>query len=203
MNSPCTLRRRNTVLRHFIALATASLMLSSACFPKMKIATREEPVFRAPFELKLHIDNERYYEQTFDRVPYVADNDVYIFAGEAFGVDVTITDGEISRLAYQRDPAKGDVELRFTQQKSPNGWMMMLVIRSKLKRRLYLDALMTIPGKEEIFNTNIIPVEPNLSDFELWPHPIVQLVLQNLRFSEEKGARNPPADDMPKEHTRD
>jgi hypothetical protein len=62
--------------------------------------------------------------------------------------------------------------------------MMMLVIRNKLKRRLYLDALMTLPGKEEILKTNIVPVEPNLSDFESWPHPIVQLVLRNFRFSE-------------------
>jgi hypothetical protein len=90
----------------------------------------------------------------------------------------------VSQIAYQRDPAKADVELKFTQEKSPNGWMMMLVIRNKLKRKLYLDALMTVPGKEEIFKTNVLPVESNLSDFESWPHPIVQLVLRNFRFSE-------------------
>lgn len=171
-------------VRSFFALVVAALVLSSACFPQAKSATQEEPVFRAPFKLKIHVDDERYYEQSFVRIPYVADNDAYLFTGEAFGVNVTVTESEISRIAYERNPAKADVELRFTQEKSQNGWMMMLVIRNKLKRRLYLDAVMTLPGKDELFTTNVLPVEPNLSDFESWPHPIVQLVLRDFRFSE-------------------
>jgi hypothetical protein len=70
---------------------------------------------------------------------------------------VTVTENEVSHIAYERSPAKADVELRFTQEKSQNGWMMMLVIRNKLKHRLYLDALMTIPGKEEILKTQRSP----------------------------------------------
>lgn len=172
------------IVRSIIAFAISTTLLLSACFSQTKSATQDEPVFRAPVKLKLHLDNDRFYEGTFDHVPYVADNDVYLFAGEAFGVNVTITEGEISRIAYERNPAKADVELRFTQEKSQNGWMMMLVIRNKLKRRLYLDAVMTLPWKDDLFTTNVLPVEPNLSDFESWPHPIVQLVLRDFRFSE-------------------
>lgn len=172
-------------VRNAVALVVAALALSSACFPQAKSTTQEEPVFRAPFKLKIHVDDERYYEQSFDRIPYVSGNDVYLFSGESFGINVTATENEISRIAYERNPAKAGVELRFTQEKSKNGWMMMLVIRNKLKHRLYLDALMTVPGKEEILKTNVLPVEPNLSDFESWPHPIVQLVLRDFRFSEE------------------
>jgi hypothetical protein len=194
MNS--TLRRRKTAQRNFVALVTATLVLLSACFSQTKSATEDERVFRAPFKLKLHVDDERYYEQSFDRIPYVSGNDVYVFVGEAFGINVTATENEISHIAYERNPAKADVELRFTQEKSQNGWMMMLVIRNKLKRRLYLDALMTVPGKEEILKTNVLPVEPNLSDFESWPHPIVQLVLRDFRFSEKS-----KQSDAPKEQT--
>lgn len=171
-------------MRNIIAIIVSTLVLSAACFPQAKSAAEEERVFRAPFKLKIHVDDERYYEQSFDRIPYVADNDVYLFSGEAFGVNVTVTENEISHIAYERDFAKADVELRFTQEKSKNGWMMMLVLRNKLKRTLYLDALMTRPGSDEILTTNVLPVEPNLSDFESWPHPIVQLVLRNFRFSE-------------------
>lgn len=123
-------------------------------------------------------------KQKFDRIPYVVRNDVYLFVGDAFGLNVTVTEDERSHIAYVRSPAKADVELRFTQEKSQNRWMMMLVIRNKLKRRLNLDALMTVPGKEQIFMTNVLPIEPNLSSFESWHHPIVQLVLRNFRFSE-------------------
>jgi len=193
----CTLRRRT--LRSFVALVTAALALSSFCFPQEKTATQDGPVFRAPFKLKLRVDDEHYYEQSFDRIPYVANNDVYLFVGESFGINATVTENEVSHIAYERDPAKADVELRFTQEKSTNGWMMMLVIRNKLKRRLYLDALMTIPGKEEILRTNVLPVEPNLSDFESWPHPIVQLVLRDFRFSEKP--KQSDAQEKPKEQT--
>jgi hypothetical protein len=172
------------IVRGIITFAISTTLLLSACFPQTKSATEEEPVFRAPFKLKLHVDDEHFYEQGFDRIPYVADKDVYLFAGEAFGLDVTITENEVSHIVYERNPAKADVELRFTQEKSQDGWIMMLVIRNKLKRRLYLDGLMTRPGSDEIFTTNVLPVEPNLSDFESWPHPIVQLVLRNFRFSE-------------------
>jgi len=171
-------------VKKIVALIVATLVLSSVCSRQAKSATQEEQVFRAPVKLRLHVDNDRFYEETFDHVPYVADNDVYLFAGEAFGIDVTVTEGEISHIAYERDWAKADVELRFTQEKSKNGWMMMLVIRNKMKRRLYLDAVMTLPGKDGLFTTNVLPIEPNLSDFEEWPHPIVQLVLRNFRFSE-------------------
>jgi len=69
--------------------------------------------------------------------------------------------------------------------------MMMLVIRNNLKRRLYLDALMTVPDKKGIYKTRLLPVEAGLSNFESWPHPIVQLVVRNLRLSEKPPANQP------------
>lgn len=144
----------------------------------------QELVFRSPFALKLHVDNEHYYEEKFDRVPYVADGDVYLFAGEAFGVNVAVTGDRLFRITYQPDPAKADVEFKFTQEKSADGFMMLLVTRNKLKKKLFFDAMMTVPGKTEIYKTNVLPVDPDLSNFESWPHPIVQVVLRNFRFSE-------------------
>lgn len=171
-------------VRNIAALIVVILVLSSACFPQPKSAAQEEPVFRAPFTLKLRVDKEHYYEETFDRVPYVAENEVYLFAGETFGINVTITENQLSGITYQRDPAKADVEFKFTLEKSASGPMMMLVTRNRLKRRLFFDALMTIPEKKKIYKTSVLPVEPSLSNFESWPHPIVQLVLRNFRFSE-------------------
>ena len=60
--------------------------------------------------------------------------------------------------------------------------MTMLVIRNRLAKRLYVDALMTMPEKSGIVKTSIMPIEPGLSSYESWPHPIIQLVLRNLRF---------------------
>lgn len=145
----------------------------------------DEVIFRAPFTLKLHIDKENYYEESYSKIPYVHNGDIYLFAGESFGVDADIKDNKIVSLKYQGDPQKSDMALRFTQEINEDGSQMMILrIESRLKQKLYLDAKMTIPGKKGIYKTNILPVDPGLSNYESWPHPIAQLVLTNLRFNE-------------------
>jgi len=144
-----------------------------------------KPVFRAPFDLKLAVDKVHYYQQHFDKIPYVIENDVYLFAGESFGINVTVVDNQIVGVTYQPDSAKSDVWFTFSQEFDDHApEMMMLTTRNGLKRRLLFDALMTVPGKEGIFRTNILPIDPGLSSYESWPHPIVQLVLRNFRFVE-------------------
>lgn len=192
MNSISTLCRRSVAQMNFVALVIIALAQSSVCLPQAKGTTPAEPVFRSPFALKLHIDNDHYYEQGFDQIPYVVDNEVYLFAGEGFGINVTVTGERLIGITYQPDVAKADVEFKFAQEKSLDGFMMLLVTRNKLKRKLFFDALMTVPGKPEIYKTSVLPVESNLSNFESWPHPIVQLVLNNFRFSEGGAVANRP-----------
>jgi len=141
-------------------------------------------VFRDPFVLKLRVDNQHYYEQHIDKVPYVSGDDVYLFAGDSFGINVTIHDNMIMGIVYQSDPDKADVAFSFMQEQSSGGPMMILVTRNRLEHKLHCDALMTVPDKEGIFDTNILPVGPGLSSYETWPHPIVQLVLRNFRFAQ-------------------
>jgi hypothetical protein len=170
-------------VRAIIALVMCALSLSVS-YPQSKSAIQENPVFRPPFVLKLRIDKEHSYEETFNKVPYVAGNVIYLFGGENFGINVTIIDNQISRVAYQKDIAKADIEFKFTQEKSPEGFIMLLVTRNKLRRKVFFDALITLPSDKNIYNTTVLPVEPSLSSFESWPHPVVQLVLRNLRFSD-------------------
>lgn len=104
-------------LKNVATLVAAALALSAACDAQTKSTNEANLVFRAPFVLKLRIDGERYYEQKFGTVPYVADNNVYLFAGDQFGINATIVNDKISRISYQPDLAKADVDLSFTQQR--------------------------------------------------------------------------------------
>jgi len=151
--------------------------------------SQDSRVFRDPFTLRIRVDKEHYYEEHYDkRIPYVSDNDVYLFSGENFGVDLVAGSGGAVEVTYQPDIKKADVWFSFVQPKEL-GAGMMLTIQNKLKQRLQVDALMTIPGKQEIFKTSIVPIEAGLSDFESWPHPIVQLVLKNFRLSESQAGK--------------
>lgn len=143
-------------------------------------------VFREPFTLKLHVDAERFYEEKIKKIPYVHKGDVYLFSGEAFGVILKIEEGKVVRVTYEKDVKKADISFRFSQNidKKSKEVMMMLVIKNHTKRRYYFDGLMTMPGKKGVYKTSIIPLEPELSNYESWPHPIVQLVLRSIRLSE-------------------
>ena len=146
----------------------------------------EETVFRKPFTLKLHVDKENYYEEKFDKMPFVHKNDVYLFKGDEFGVVLDIRDKSIREIKYQPDLEKADLTFKFTQNVETNGTaMMVLVIRNKTKEKLELSALMTVPEKEGIYKTTILPIQSGLTNYESWPHPIVQLVLRNIRIAKE------------------
>jgi|SRR5712672_1996864 len=140
------------------------------------------PALRAPFTLKIQTDHGVYTEE-LGKIPYVAENEVYLFSGDAFGINLTLVGGKISQVTYQPDLTKADVTFTFAQQKR----MMMLTIKNNVKRRLLLDASMTVPEKKEIFKTSIVPIEAGLSSYEVWPHAIVRLVLRGFRFSASPG----------------
>jgi hypothetical protein len=142
-----------------------------------------DDVFREPFALKLHIDKEHFYEEKFSKIPFVHDGDVYLFKGDEFGLTLDIQDNTIRAIKYQADVKKADVTLQFGQEVQPDGTAMMLLhIHNNTKQPLDVDALMTIPNKKGIAKTSILTVQPGLSGFESWPHPIVQLVLRNIRI---------------------
>jgi hypothetical protein len=151
-----------------------------------------DPVFREPFTLKLHVDKEHYYEERFEkRIPFVVDNDIYLFSGEKFGINLTVADDQVVGVSYQPNIEKADVYFTFSQEVEKNGnAMMMLIIQNKTKQTLRMDALMTVPNKQGIYKTSIVPIQGGLSDFESWPHPIVQLVLRNVRFDATQPRKN-------------
>ncbi|MEP6669879.1 MAG: hypothetical protein ABJF10_12045 [Chthoniobacter sp.] len=142
----------------------------------------DETIFHEPFTLKLHVDKEHFYEERFGRIPFVHNGDVYLFKGDEFGLALEIQDNSIRTIQYQPDVKKADVTLKFTQELQPDGTAMMLLhIHNNTQQTLNVDALMTVPDRKGIAKTSILPIGPGLSGFESWPHPIVQLVLRNIR----------------------
>jgi hypothetical protein len=45
---------------------------------------------------------------------------------------------------------------------------------------------MVVPDNESPLKTSIVPVPAGLRSYERWPHPILQLMLSNVRVVEEK-----------------
>lgn len=145
--------------------------------------SQDSRVYREPFTLRVRLDKTHNYEERFDKLPYVSDNEIYLFSGEKFGVNLVQRDGETVEVTYQPELKKADVVLHFEQPKGL-GVGMMLTIQNKTKRKLQTDALIKVPDREGIFKTSTLSVEAGLSNFESWPHPIIQLVLRNFRLTD-------------------
>jgi hypothetical protein len=165
-------------------------------------AAGEAQVFRDAFTLKLRLNSNDNYQKQFDKVPYVDGGDVYLFVGEKFGVNVTVSGDEITGLTYVPNWDQADVGFEFSEPvvkggKTP-GATMTLIIHNKLKRQLFIDALMTLPQKDGINNTDIAPIRAGMGDFDMWQQPIVQLVLRNFRFAQQPSGPNERRTDPPR-----
>ena len=144
----------------------------------------DEITFREPFTLKLHVDKENFYEQKIGKIPFVANGDVYLFKGDEFGLTLDIQENKIRAVRYQPDLKKADVTLKFSQEVMRDGnGMMLLRIQNGTKVTLNVDAIMTVPGHKGAAKTSILPIEPGIAGNESWPHPILQLVLRNIRIA--------------------
>jgi len=125
------------------------------------------------------------YTESLGKIPYVFKDEVYLFKGDEFGVNLTFRGVQEAEVAYQKDPAKADLVFHFTQEvKEGEKPMMLLKITNQCKNPVFMEALMTVPGEKDIYDTTILPIDPGMSSYESWTHPIVQLVLRNFRARE-------------------
>ncbi|MCL2466434.1 MAG: hypothetical protein FWF02_07460 [Micrococcales bacterium] len=136
--------------------------------------------FREPFSLKLHVDRETSYEETFEKIPYVQDGAVFLFKDDEFGINIELSDGAVVSVAYA--PVLADLTFRFSQRISRRGGpAMVLEMENHTDETILMDAMMTVPGDDEILRAIIFPVSPGIDSQESWNHPIVQLVLYRFR----------------------
>ena len=149
------------------------------------VSKPKQATMRQPFTLRLKIDKQNYSDIHYDRQPYVRENEVYLFSGDKFGVNLVVKESGAVEVHYQPDVTKADVVFGFEQPKElQDGLGMALTIDNKMKRTVSMEGLMSVPGKKDVFKTSILPVKAGKSGLESWPHPISQLVLGNLKLVE-------------------
>jgi len=144
----------------------------------------KQAAMREPFTLHLKVDKDHFSDIHYDKQPYVSENEVYLFPGDKFGVNLIVRNDRVAEVRYQPDKTKADVWFGFEQPKElQNGLGMALTIDNKTTHSVSMEGLMSIPSKKDVFKTSILPVKPGKSGLESWPHPISQLVLGNLQLT--------------------
>ena len=169
---------------HLIAIPMVLGIAITSLSGQTTTSKANRPESREPFTLHLKVDKDHFSDIHYDKQPYVSENEVYLFPGDKFGVNLIVRNDRVAEVRYQPDKTKADVWFGFEQPKElQNGLSMALTIDNKMKRSVGMEALMSVPGKKDVFKTSILPVKPGKSGLESWPHPISQLVLGNLQFT--------------------
>lgn len=181
---------RNAIL---LLISMALCISGSTSAGAQKAASKAKNAdVRDAFTLHLKIDKEHYEDFHYEKQPYVSENEVYLFPGDKFGVNLLVKGGRVVEVRYQPVKTKADVWFGFEQPKElQNGTVMALTIDNKMKRGVSMEGLGSVPGQKNPIKTSIRSVEAGKGGLELWPHPMTQLVLGNLQLT-------PEGEDQPK-----
>jgi hypothetical protein len=159
---------------------------STTAKPRPSTAAGKGPLMREPFTVHLKVDKDHYGDFPFDKQPYVSENEVYLFSGDKFGVNLIMKGDRVVEVRYQPDVSKADLVFGFEQPKElQNGLAMALTIDNKIKHDVSMEAMGSVPGKKDTFKDKITPVKAGKSSTEFWPNPIAQLVLGDFRLTAE------------------
>jgi hypothetical protein len=153
---------------------------ASFCYSQNEIKERE------PFVLKLAVDSEQFYQMDVPKSKYfVKENIIQIYPTEKLNIEVEIKNDTIfaMKVVEKIMEPKRTIQIEFFQnvkEKKPEG--MMLKVTNPFDKKLNYNSMMYIVGNNKWISTSIIPIQPNLMNFEMWNDVIITLLLEKWRF---------------------
>tara|TARA_R110002049_G_scaffold151137_1_gene314642 strand:+ start:1877 stop:2380 length:504 start_codon:yes stop_codon:yes gene_type:complete len=143
-------------------------------------AQNEKPI-RDNFELSIAVDSLTFYQQDVSKSPYfVKDKVLQIYPSENLFIETEIKGDSIHSMKVVKENLFPDktIIVKFTQKvENRNHDGMMLSMKNPFDKTLTYEALMYINGGTKWISTSIIPIMPNLVNYELWSDVILSLVL--------------------------
>ena len=134
--------------------------------------------------VRLRLNNKEYFEMEFPKSPYVADGFVNILAGEELNVEFDESDGRLSNPHYVKAPTKPERTISFRLEQTDEGTVFR--VKNPFAKGIAYDCLIQHYNEQRFRKTSIIPVGAGLMSFEMWPYPVAQVVISNVRYSSQK-----------------
>lgn len=154
----------------------------SFCYSQNDVAERE------PFTLKLAVNDNQFYEMPIKKSNYfVKENVIQIYPSEKINVEVELKADTIYSMKVVKKilNPKRTIQIEFNQNLKDNkSEGMMLTVKNPFDKKLNYNAFMFIVGHDKWIQTSIIPILPNLVNYETWSDVIITLVLEKWRFED-------------------
>lgn len=139
--------------------------------------------------MRLHQEDGSSFEQAVPRLPIVLPNGwITVFAGEEVHVELTVDKGNLAVRAVPKVVRpKSTLTFKLMQTE---GTAMRLAVSHNLPQNLKYSLGMMLPAGGGLQATPSCAVAPGAVTYETWPHPVFQLVINNLRFVPEGASLN-------------
>jgi len=134
--------------------------------------------------IKLKISKTEIAEFDFPKGPYVKDGYINILAGEEFNVEFDASETKLSNARYVDKISVPEKTVTFKLDQTAEG--TVLSVKNPFGQNIEYDCLIQHYQAETLKQTNVLPVRNGLLGLELWPYPITQAVIHNVRFAVSK-----------------
>jgi hypothetical protein len=115
---------------------------------------------------------------------------VRILAGEQLAITGGVQGDALVNLRVVDSPGDRDVILlKFEQSQLKAGPAMTLKVENHFARTLKYRASMEVPERKGFGKTSSCPVVGGRASYEMWPHPIISLLLKELHFIDAGGGK--------------
>jgi hypothetical protein len=135
---------------------------------------------REPTTVKLKLNDKEYAQFDFPKSPFVAEGFINVLSGEKFGVELEENEGNLERPRFVKDISHPERTISVAFSQSEDG--MVLTIQNPFPKPIVYDCMIQHYKREGLSRTSVVPVRAKLISFELWPYPIAQVVISNVRY---------------------
>lgn len=133
--------------------------------------------------VRLKLNDKEYFEMEFPKGPYVAEGFVNVLSGEEVLVEFDDSEGKLSNPRYVKTAAKPERTISFRLEHTDKG--TILEVKNPFTKNIIYDCLIQHYSEQRLRKTSIIPVPAGLKSFEMWPYPVAQVVVSNVRYVQE------------------
>ncbi|MCM3872458.1 MAG: hypothetical protein ND895_17375 [Pyrinomonadaceae bacterium] len=134
--------------------------------------------------VRLRLNREEQFEMEFPVSPYVADGFINVLASEELNVEFDDSDGKLSNPRYVKTVVKPERTILLRLEQTAEG--TILTVNNPFAKDIVYDCLIQHYKEQRLQKTSVIPVRGNLKSFEMWPYPVAQVVISNVRYSPAK-----------------
>lgn len=152
----------------------------------MSLYSQNDKPKRSAYSLEIAANETQQYGMEVKESPYfVKEKILQIYCGEKVFVECEIEADTISTMKVvekNTNPEK-TIVIDFSQNaENRKDIRTDLYVKNPFSKTLRYDATMFTPISQKWKSTSIVPIDPKLENFEMWPHSIITLVLENWKL---------------------